>query len=69
MAWTVTKNAEGGYDCHDGTRLRAHIQKDSRRSWRVTRIDSMGRDGGCDTFHSSNEAFVFVTERPEIWGC
>jgi hypothetical protein len=69
MTWTVTKNAEGGYDCHYGSRLRARIQKDSPRSWRVTRVDSLGNEGGCDTFHSFTEAYEFVTQRPGIWGC
>jgi len=66
--WTVTRTPAGEYECHDGTRLRAIIQKDSAKSWRVTRINSMGGNTGADTFHTFAEAKSFVTERPGIWG-
>lgn len=68
LPWTVTRQEDGSYHCHDGTRLRAIIQRDGARSFRVTRVNSQGKLGGCDTFKTFLEAKAFVTKRPNIWG-
>lgn len=62
QTWTVEPQEDGSYACHDGTRLRAVIQRDSPRSWRVTRVNSKGRHTGGDNFHSFAECKAFVTE-------
>ena len=66
--WTIDPQPDYSYHCHDGTRLRAIIRRDSPKSWRVIHVNAFGKSG--DTagfFRSFDEAKTFVT-RAHIFG-
>jgi hypothetical protein len=65
--WKITKQRAGFYECHDGTRLRAYIEK-GRGGWAVIRVNSKGNTGGIDPFKTFGDCKVFVTNRPGVWG-
>lgn len=63
--WTVAKipsNVFPEWEYHDQERLRAILQKrPGKRGWTVHRIDSRGRNSGCDSFKSRADAHRFIT--------
>ena len=73
--WTFNRNAEGNLEAHDGTRVRAIIEKKTgygRQPWLVRRVEwRRGRpvEGiGFVTFPTLRAAKSFCSENPGVWG-